>query len=285
MRFHPWGSQYDGAVKASVGIGAAVKARIRPEAGASAQRYFKQARREYRRGMRLPLLFTLGACLVLALVIRLFSPWHPVFYAGVLLGAAGALFFSVWDEPPERIAKWGRGAEGERRTAKALGPLRARGWFVRHDVAGKYGNLDHIVVGPGGVFLLDTKNLGGAISVEDGALAVHFQLSPIDDYIYTGLPRAVGGAARGLRDRLQEKLGWIVDVYPVVVIHGLFPQRVVPAGRLTYVAVEELAAWLEEQPCRLAVQDQPAVARAVGQLPPARDIAERLAGEAPQHAS
>jgi hypothetical protein len=151
------------------------------------------------------------------------------------------------------------------------------GFFV---TMGKtWSNLDHIVVGPGGVFLLDTKNLGGTISVKDGALAVHFQLSPIDDYVYTGLSRAMGGAARGLRDRLQKELGWIVDVYPVVVIHGVFPQRVVSVGRLTYVAVEELAEWLDEQPRRLAAQDQPAVARAVEQLPPARDIAERLAGD------
>jgi hypothetical protein len=180
-------------------------------------------------------------------------------------------------------AEAGRATMG--RTAKALNPLRGRGWFIRHDVAGKYGNLDHVVVGPGGVYLLDTKNLGGTISVKDGALAVHFQLSPIDDYVYTGLPRAMGGAARGLRDRLQEELGWIVDVYPVVVIHGVFPQRVVSVGRLTYVAVEELAEWLDDQPHRLAAQDQPAVARAVEQLPPARDIAERLAGEASERRS
>jgi len=102
----------------------AVKERIRPEAGASADRYFKRVRREYRRSMRVPLLVMLAVCWGLALVIWLFSPWHPVFFAGMLVGAAYAVLWSVWDEPPERIAKWGRGAEGERRTAKALRPLR-----------------------------------------------------------------------------------------------------------------------------------------------------------------
>lgn len=50
---------------------------------------------------------------------------------------------------------------GERVVAEALEPLKARGYLVFHDVAagslGRRFNLDHVVVGPGGVFAIETK--------------------------------------------------------------------------------------------------------------------------------
>ncbi|WP_175414827.1 nuclease-related domain-containing protein [Nibricoccus aquaticus] len=50
---------------------------------------------------------------------------------------------------------------GERYVAEALEPLKARGWRIFHDVPamnnGHSFNLDHVAVGPGGVFCLETK--------------------------------------------------------------------------------------------------------------------------------
>lgn len=50
---------------------------------------------------------------------------------------------------------------GERYVAEWLDPLKADGWHVFHDVpcegaSGKF-NLDHVAVGPGGVWLVETK--------------------------------------------------------------------------------------------------------------------------------
>src|SRR4051812_12002759 len=104
-------------------------------AGVSAQRRFRNARREWRRAIRVPLFVVVGALGMVAVLPRVFSPWHPVFDSGLVCGAAIALFVAIWDEPPQFIAKWGRGAEGERRTAKALRPLKRSGWHVRHDLA------------------------------------------------------------------------------------------------------------------------------------------------------
>jgi hypothetical protein len=51
------------------------------------------------------------------------------------------------------------GAAGERRTARLLGQLEWHGWAVLHDLAvpGSRANLDHLVIGPGGVFAIDSK--------------------------------------------------------------------------------------------------------------------------------
>jgi len=170
------------------------------------------------------------------------------------------------------IAAWKRGAEGERQTAKALRPLEKKGWHVRHDLADRgRGNLDHVVVGMGGVFLLDSKNVAGSVIVEDGLPHVRFPKSPVNDYTLPNLVASIRGAARGVRERLHTKLGSIVDVYPVVVISGTFDQRIVP-GRVRFVRVDALAAWLEQQPRRISDTDLVAVARAVDDLPLAPEI-------------
>ena len=79
------------------------------------------------------------------------------FNLGVLAGAAFTFWFALRDlTVPEYIERWGRGAEGEKRTAKELEKL-GSDWKVRHDLNGRYGNVDHMVIGPAGVLLLDTK--------------------------------------------------------------------------------------------------------------------------------
>ncbi len=66
-----------------------------------------------------------------------------------------------------------RGAEDEESTARVLGALSADGWRIFHDVrwpGRAQANIDHIVVGPSGVFVVDTQSWGGDIEVKSGAL-------------------------------------------------------------------------------------------------------------------
>ena len=73
-------------------------------------------------------------------------------------------------------AAWAAGAAGERRVADELATLREK-WTVLHDRLLSPGlspvNLDHVVVGPGGVFFIDAKNWGGAITAWEGNLFQH----------------------------------------------------------------------------------------------------------------
>jgi Nuclease-related domain len=59
---------------------------------------------------------------------------------------------------PDALA-WRRGAAGERRTARLLGSLERQGWVVLHDLAvpGSRANIDHLVIGLSGVFVIDSK--------------------------------------------------------------------------------------------------------------------------------
>jgi hypothetical protein len=55
--------------------------------------------------------------------------------------------------------RWQAGAQGEQRTARLLRSFERRGWVVLHDLAvpGSRANIDHLVIGPGGLFVIDTK--------------------------------------------------------------------------------------------------------------------------------
>lgn len=61
---------------------------------------------------------------------------------------------------------WAQGAEGEEVVGKILEGLRAENWCVIHDVAFGRGNIDHIVVGPGGIFTIETKSRDGKVWVD-----------------------------------------------------------------------------------------------------------------------
>lgn len=71
-----------------------------------------------------------------------------------------------------RAASFERGAEGERVVAALLTQLPPE-WFVLNDLhwpGREKANIDHVVVGPTGVFVIDAKNWSGSVKVSNGCL-------------------------------------------------------------------------------------------------------------------
>jgi Nuclease-related domain len=166
---------------------------------------------------------------------------------GFFFGAAVGVLAWVWDAPPAYIENWRRGAEGERRTARALRDLEPDGWYVRHDVLAERGNRDHIVVGTDGVYLLDTKVLAGVVRVGGDVVAVERLEDPRGPYRLDRLAPALRAEAARLEADL-ESTACRTWVQAVVVVWGAFPQRVVEGDRLVVVHGNELAAWLRGRP-------------------------------------
>lgn len=70
-------------------------------------------------------------------------------------------------------ARLERGADGEQATADALTALPAERWTVMHDVrwpGRPVAIIDHVVIGPSGVFVIDSENWSGSIIVRDDAV-------------------------------------------------------------------------------------------------------------------
>jgi hypothetical protein len=75
------------------------------------------------------------------------------------------------DRLAKRIDRFQAGEEGERTTAEALACLPAA-FVVHHDlrIDGSDANVDHVVVGPTGVYVIDSKHWSGRVSIGRGTL-------------------------------------------------------------------------------------------------------------------
>lgn len=70
---------------------------------------------------------------------------------------------------PRSTTSWATGASGEETIGRSLNKLRDEGIAVLHDrrVPGSKANIDHIVVSPAGVFVVDTKHYRGRVEKRD----------------------------------------------------------------------------------------------------------------------
>lgn len=83
--------------------------------------------------------------------------------------AVAAAFWTVTElmDLSSEMGSWRTGADAEDRTARALAELEAEGFVVLHDrrKPGTRDNIDHVIVGPTGVFVVETKSYSGPLSI------------------------------------------------------------------------------------------------------------------------
>lgn len=225
------------------------------EAGRSAMAHYEEALKEWRSRLVLSFVFTAAVVIAGTIPIWFYAP-HGEFFAGLFIGSTCGMILWIWDDPPEHIARWKIGADGERLTWKALRPLEGQGWRAFHDRDGEFGNLDHIVIGAAGVFLLDSKNLAGKLILEPEGLTAKYEDTGRHDYVLNRLESSMRGASARLKERIESATQLRPWVQAVVVVWGSFPQGRAEGDRVVYVAGERLADWLIEQDERLAPRDQ-----------------------------
>lgn len=87
--------------------------------------------------------------------------------------AAGLLIFEVVlfvlgrrfvGKAENEIANWKRGLDGEIIVGRKLAEDLPDNFCVIHDLNTQFGNLDHVVIGPTGVFAVETKNWRGTVT-------------------------------------------------------------------------------------------------------------------------
>ncbi len=138
-----------------------------PAAGGSARAEFdrRSARHQERARRRRP--FLIAAALISVVVAAVafatnVSPLLGWFGLAVLIGSLGRMVTT-----PNHVTAWATGADGEERTAAALEPLVADGFRILHDrrIPGSRANIDHIVIGPPGVFVIESKSFSGKLEI------------------------------------------------------------------------------------------------------------------------
>lgn len=129
--------------------------------------------------------------------------------AGVVMavGAAASVGRQLFGRRQTTEA-WRKGADGEVQTARVLDRL-PRSFSVRHDLPmpGSRANIDHVVIGPTGVFTIETKRYASGVRIRHGRVVA-------------------GGAARsGIVTQAQRQATAVSDrlgrpVTPLIVVHG-----------------------------------------------------------------
>lgn len=119
-------------------------------------------------------------------------------------------------EKAERLNKradlFEQGADGEAATAEVLATL-PPGWISLHDVrwpGRRLANVDHVLIGPGGVFVIDSKNWTGRISLDKGHLRQN-------GYSREKAVAGVGDAALAVSEVISSYASW---VHPVLCFVG-----------------------------------------------------------------
>lgn len=130
--------------------------------------------------------------------------------------------------------------------------LRDRGYQVFHDVVGPGFNVDHVLIGPAGVFSVETKTWNkpirgeARISVQgDRLLAAGLELdrNPIVQ---------AKAQASWLKTLLLDSTSRTFDVFPVVLFPGWFVEPSVGGCAVWVLEPKALPPFLEREPARLS---------------------------------
>ena len=128
-------------------------------------------------------------------------------------------------------------------------------WHCEHSIKHRDWDWDHVVIGPPGTFLVDSKLLNGTAAVERDALRS-------GRLTYQG--GGVRGSARDVNKTLEARLGRRAPfVTPVVAVWADFPQDRVEEEGVVYVRGEHLASWLAGLPQKLNAPERAALITAL----------------------
>lgn len=186
----------------------------------------------------------------LSLLVSL-MPGSQAWISGVIAGVLAGTLIALRQSPPVSIASWEEGAWGEEQTAKRLRTLERDGWIVLHDLANGSKNFDHVVLGPAGVYCLNSKWSGYRLEQrEDGRLVGRHKY---DDDIYLSIDSVVRRAkaeAAALSQQIERRCGRKVWVQPVVVWWGDVSQGGKTVDGVGIVQGDNLVERLRAQPGR-----------------------------------
>ncbi len=150
---------------------------------------------------------------VVALVVAVAT--QPLYGAVVLLLDL-VLLMSALFTTPNSITAWQIGADGEAHTGRLLETLEADGFRVLHDrriPGARSANIDHIVIGPPGIYVVETKSYTGSLQIRGNEIFVAGRRK-------NGWIDEVNREAAAVRTALADEVaahGWAVT--PIICVH------------------------------------------------------------------
>jgi hypothetical protein len=185
------------------------------------------------------------------------QPWTVTVFCAAITG------FSIWRiiKARRRLRQDYLGMEGEMVVAQCLEELRGKGYVVIHDIPCDGWNIDHALIGPGGVFAIETKARRKPVGrpsevVYDGETITVNGFPPERDPVIQ-----VRAAARELKHIIKRTSGKDVSVQPVVLFVNWFINSTGPKD-IWVLNESAFPQWVENE--ARVIEDQDVITIAEG---------------------
>ena len=183
--------------------------------------------------------------------------WIMASGVGVFTVIAASIFIPRMWRGRKKIQRLRQARDGERAVAECLDLLRDDGHRVFHDIVGPNFNIDHVIIGPKGVFTVETKTLNKYVG-KDAQLYFDGERVRLGELELPDNPVPQGRAqASWLKKLIGESTGKTLSVKPVVVFPGWFVERVSGADQSDTWVLEPkaLRGFLKSEPVRVKPTD------------------------------
>jgi hypothetical protein len=187
---------------------------------------------------------------------RFFFKWPPQPWLFTAIAVLACSFSVIKVRQIRRRVRILRQAEeGEKAVGQFLEGLREKGYKVLHDiVAGKF-NLDHVLIGPKGVYVIETKTIskptrGQALVEYDGEKVTVNGHTPDRDPVIQAR-----SLSRWLEEFLKESTGKVFKVRPVVVYPGWYVSDQPKGSEVWVLNPKALPAFLEHEHSTMSPED------------------------------
>jgi hypothetical protein len=163
------------------------------------------------------------ALLIFVWIDQLFPVTNPVLVSIIMVATILVSAYRLRNAT-KRMQNLRQGRDGERYVGQLLEGMRKDGNIVFHDVIAENFNIDHVLIGPKGIYVIETKTWGkgsgkGSITYKDGVFKLNGQIldkNPLDQ---------AKANTKWFSEFLKESTGKAFSVSPVVVLPGWFIEK------------------------------------------------------------
>jgi Nuclease-related domain len=148
------------------------------------------------------------------------------------------------------------GRDGEKIVGQYLEELRANGYRVFHDIVGKDFNVDHVIISPQGIYVIETKTLSKPRG-KDAKVVFDGEILLVDGKDRNKYLAQVKSLSIWLRNELKTSTGKVFTIKPVIVFPGWYVESKGPIAHkdVWVVNPKALPSFIPNEPISLQQAD------------------------------
>lgn len=171
-----------------------------------------------------------------------------------------AIIITVWSiykiiTMIKEIKSFKQGRDGEREVGMKLELLREQGFKVYHDIVRKNFNLDHVLVGTKGIFVIETKTYSKPIKGKCEIIYDGNKLSYAGKYQNEDPIDQAKAAKNWLKNYLKDSIGRDFNILPIIVFPGWYVESKVSLTDFRILNPKGLDKFMQNRKDELSTED------------------------------